>query len=242
MKWRNARRPQAEPVRDEPRVTPGSAPPPVASQTCARVSWAGDESQKLIALTFDDGPVPNCSPMVYDVLDQLDVPATFYLVGQRLQENAELIAGGRLDRHEIGNHTWTHRDLSVMDFSTVQSELRRTHDLIVEMTGKTPTTMRPPFGHMGALAFRAASTFNYEIVLWGNGVTESEWQDKPGEVIPHLLEHTKPGTIFLIHDAVAPTNKPVFLERLGAYITGLRDLGYEFVTVSEMLGTSRSGS
>jgi peptidoglycan/xylan/chitin deacetylase (PgdA/CDA1 family) len=206
----------------------------------AAVTWAVETKEKLVALTFDDGPLPNYTPLVLDSLEAANVRATFFLVGDRLEKHAGLVEG-RLDRHEVGNHTWSHRDLSAMDFNTAHAEVKQAHDVITKTLGREPRLLRPPFGHIGALAMRAADSFGYDVILWSHGVTEREFQTNPDRVIPYVVDNMTPGMIFLAHDVVADGVEPVFLRRLGDVVSGLRGRGYEFVTVSELLARREPG-
>ena len=205
------------------------------------MTWAVETTKRLVALTFDDGPVPNCTPLVLDALDAVNVPATFFLVGQRLEKNARLVEG-RLSRHEVGNHTWSHEDLSLLNFGAARAEIEKAHQVITRIVGREPRLFRPPYGHLGTLALRAADEFNYEIILWSQGVTESEFQNTPGSVVPFVVDNMKPGTIFLAHDAVADNVEPVFLNSISTVVAELRDDGYEFVTVSELLAQREPGT
>src|SRR4029450_5281790 len=127
------------------------------------VTWMLSTDQKVLALTFDDGPHPQWTPMVLDTLDSLEMPATFFVVGRRLRKYARLIAG-RIDRHEIGNHPWDHLDLARRAQPEAQHDLARAHDAIVEVTGLTPRLFRPPYGHLSGSAILAADQLGYEIV------------------------------------------------------------------------------
>ena len=201
----------------------------------ATVTWSVCTDERLVAFTFDDGPVPNCTPLMLDALDAAEVRATLFLVGARLEQNVKLIEG-RIDRHEVGNHTWSHKDLTTMpSFQATSDEISRGHDAIVDHLGREPRLFRPPFGHLSAYALRAADRYAYEVVLWSQGVTERLFQQDPESVVPYVVDNMVPGTIYLIHDAVAEGIEPVFLRRLGQVIAQLRDKGYEFVTVSELL-------
>ncbi|MCP2327382.1 peptidoglycan/xylan/chitin deacetylase (PgdA/CDA1 family) [Hamadaea flava] len=205
----------------------------------ARLIWSVESSRKLVALTFDDGPVPNATPLVLDALDKTGVSATFFLVGSRLEANAGLIEG-RLDRHEVGNHTWSHKDLSTLDWQGNFDEISKSHQSIVKHLGIEPKIFRPPFGHIGTLTMRAADRFGYDFIMWSQGVTEKDFVEKPDAVIPFVVDNMVPGTIFLAHDAVAPGIDPPFLNRLVDIIEKLKAQGYEFVTVSELMAAGQA--
>jgi peptidoglycan/xylan/chitin deacetylase (PgdA/CDA1 family) len=200
------------------------------------VSWAVDTSQRLVALTFDDGPMPNWTPMVHDILDEARVPATFFLVGRRAQQHARLIHG-RMDRHAVGNHSWAHTDLSRLSHAEAQLSMRRAHAVIAEVTGKEPRLMRPPYGNIGGTTLSAAGELGYNVVLWSLKMRESLYTHPPGRLVDYIVNSCEPGTILLAHDTGHP-DRLVAIRGLPAMIRGLRARGYEFVTVPELLDAS----
>ncbi len=202
----------------------------------AQVSWRGPTDQRRVALTFDDGPGPNYTPRVLDALDAADAPATFFLVGQRLVANRRLLAG-RLDRHEIGNHTWTHADLAQLDYAAAHDQLRRTHDAIGRYLGRTPTLLRPPWGHLGGSALLAADALGYEVVLWSLAMRELAYAKNPAGQVAYIARSVQPGSIVLAHD-YGDAHRLVTLDHLRALIGALRDRGYRLVTVSQLLGAA----
>jgi peptidoglycan/xylan/chitin deacetylase (PgdA/CDA1 family) len=204
------------------------------------VTWAVATEQPLVALTFDDGPKPNWTPTVLDILDGHAVPATFYLVGHRVRRYGHLLRG-RLDRHEIGNHTWSHPDLARLDEGRARAELSRAHEAILEVTGRAPRLFRPPYGHLGGAAALAASELGYELVLWSQQMRESEF---PGDPVGHaraIARDVVPGTILLAHD-VGPDDRLVAIHGLPLLITALLERGFEFVTVSELMARAAGGA
>src|SRR5262245_20830075 len=136
-----------------------------------RTIWHVPTSRPWVAFTFDDGPEPDWTPRVLDTLDSLNATATFFLVGDRLLRNAELIRG-RYERHEVGNHTFTHCDLAERDEAAVRDQLRRCHDAIVQVTGHRPVLMRPPWGHLGGTTLTVADEFDYDVVMWSYAMPE----------------------------------------------------------------------
>ncbi|SCG79946.1 Peptidoglycan/xylan/chitin deacetylase, PgdA/CDA1 family [Micromonospora rifamycinica] len=199
-----------------------------------QVVWHVPTTERLVALTFDDGPLPQWTPTVLDTLDRYAVPATFFLVGSRVHRHADLIRG-RLARHEVGNHSWRHRDLARLAAAAVHDDLRRSHDAIAEVTGVPPRLARPPYGHLGGGVLHAAVRLDYRIVLWSLQMVEGEFPDDPAGHARRIVADVVPGTILLAHDA-GPANRQVALRGLGEMITGLRSRGYTFVTVSQLLG------
>jgi peptidoglycan/xylan/chitin deacetylase (PgdA/CDA1 family) len=198
-----------------------------------RVTWNVNTSKRLIALTFDDGPRPNWTPMVLDTLRAAGVRATFFLVGERARAHADLLAG-RIGRHEFGNHTWRHRDLSTLGADEAYEEIHRAHDLIEQVTGQEPRHLRPPYGHVGGSTLLAAANLGYDLTLWSLQMIESEFTHNPSGLVSYIVGAATPGTILLAHDT-GPADRLVALKGLPEMITGLRANGYEFVTVSELL-------
>ncbi|GAA2702578.1 hypothetical protein GCM10010429_07720 [Micromonospora olivasterospora] len=197
------------------------------------VVWAARTARRLVALTFDDGPQPRWTPMVLDTLDRYAVPATFFLVGERARRHAGILRG-RLGRHEVGNHSWAHRDLARHDAVEVHDDLRRAHDAIAEAAGSAPRLLRPPYGHLGGAVLHAAARLDYRLVLWSLQMVERQFPGDPAGHARRVVAGVEPGTILLAHD-VGDARRLVALRGLPDMITALRDRGFAFVTVSELL-------
>jgi peptidoglycan-N-acetylglucosamine deacetylase len=189
--------------------------------------------EPVVAFTFDDGPGPKWTPMVLDALDEWKVPATFFMVGRNLSAHANLVKG-RLDRHEVGNHTWSHADLATLDRRRVRDEISRAHDTIQRLTGRSPTLLRPPYGHLGGSTILAADSLNYELVLWSHQMREKKFRNDPGAQARDIIDTVGPGSIVLAHD-VGDSRRLVALRRLGEMFVGLKARGFRFVTVSELM-------
>src|SRR5215468_1769540 len=126
-----------------------------------RFHWAAQTDQKLVALTFDDGPRPQWTNMVLDTLEEYEVPATFFLVGRRVRKYASVLRG-RMDLHEAGNHTWNHIDLARRGPQDAYQDLVSTHQAIEDVVGQTPTLVRPPYGHLAGSTALAAARMGYD--------------------------------------------------------------------------------
>ena len=204
-----------------------------------QVVWGVRTEEPLVALTFDDGPRPQWTPMVLDTLAEHRVPATFFLVGERAREHAALVRG-RMAAHEVGNHSWAHRDLARMDAATVYDDLRRSHDAITAATGSSPRLLRPPWGHLGGAVLYASARLDYRLVLWTLQMVESEFPHDPAGHARRIVADVRPGTIVLGHD-VGDDRRLVALRGLPDMIDGLRARGYTFVTVSDLLRRAAGG-
>ena len=229
---------------DHPPLSGGYAP---AADTQTAVVSAGvtvryyvKTNRKVVALTFDDGPGPRWTPMVLDTLAEAGVPATFFMVGRNVRDHAGLVRD-RLAGHEIGNHTWSHRDLATMDLPSIRDDLRRTAETIENRLGRTPTIMRPPFGHLGGSTLLAADALGYDVVLWDRQMHERRFAGDPAAQARDIVDTVRPGSIILAHD-VGDRRRLVALRALGDIITGLRASGYTFATVSDLMAAAtRSG-
>jgi peptidoglycan-N-acetylglucosamine deacetylase len=197
------------------------------------VTWGVNTVKKLVALTFDDGPMPEWTPQVHAILAEHRVRATFFLIGERALKHRDLLAG-QLGDHEMGNHTWAHRDLARMDYATARDAIERGAQAIATATGKEPTVLRPPYGHLAGSALLAAADLGSSVVLWTRQMLETDYlHDQPG-LVDYVVQSCTPGTILLAHDA-GDDERLVAIRGLPEMIKGLRARGYEFVTVSELL-------
>ncbi|WP_327646145.1 polysaccharide deacetylase family protein [Micromonospora zamorensis] len=197
------------------------------------VVWSVPTGQRLVALTFDDGPAPQWTPMVLEALAEHRVPATFFLVGTQVRRHADVIRD-RLSGHEVGNHSWAHRDLAELDATEAYDDLRRSHDAIADVTGVPPRLLRPPYGHLGGAVLHAAARLDYRLVLWSLQMVEREFPGDPAGHARRIVANVRPGTIVLGHD-VGARRRLVALRGLTDMINGLRSRGYTFVTVSALL-------
>jgi peptidoglycan/xylan/chitin deacetylase (PgdA/CDA1 family) len=202
------------------------------------VNWYVQTDEPVVAFTFDDGPGPSWTSMVLDTLDEFGVAATFFMVGRNLAAHADLVKG-RLDRHEVGNHSWSHPDLAMMDAPAVERQIARAHDTIHDLTGRDTTLLRPPYGHLGGSTLMAADKLGYNLVLWSHQMQESAYVNDPAGQADEIIKNVQPGEIVLAHD-VGAQDRLVALRQLGAMFTGLRARGFRFVTVTELLAMGRT--
>jgi peptidoglycan/xylan/chitin deacetylase (PgdA/CDA1 family) len=205
-----------------------------------QITWYVETTEPVVAFTFDDGPGPKWTSMVLDTLDSYQVPATFFMVGQHLAEYGDLVKG-RLDRHDVGNHSWSHPDLAMLDASQIAEQIGRTHDTIKKVTGREAHLLRPPYGHLGGSTLMAADKSGYNIVLWSREMNESAYPHHQEGQVAEIVESVRPGQIVLAHD-VGTNDRLVALNHLGEMFTGLRQRGFRFVTVSELMALGQPAS
>jgi len=187
-------------------------------------------TDKYIAMTFDDGPTPQNTPRLLDMLRARNIKATFYMVGSNVDLYPQVVRRVVAEGHEIGNHSYTHRLFSKMSDADVRSEITRTRDAIVRAAGVEPRSLRPPYGGMLQRQREWANAeFGYPIILWS--VDPLDWKRPgPSVVCARILSATTPGSIVLAHDLHAQT-----VDAMPATLDGLLQRGFKFVTVSQLL-------
>ena len=184
-----------------------------------------------VALTFDDGPVPETAEVV-DVLAERGVRATFFVIGQQAKRYPEVLQRATRAGDEIGNHSWSHINLRSADAATVSKQLDRTSDVIEAATGVRPATMRPPYG--AAATKSTAARAGLPQILWS--LDTRDWDGRStAAVVRSVLADVQPGAIVLLHDSHAGTRAaaPVIAD-------GLLRKGYALVTVSGSSGAPTS--
>ena len=183
-----------------------------------------------IALTFDDGPHPVKTERLLEVLKEAGVPATFFVVGKMAVRYPQIVQEIARQGHEVANHTFTHPNLASVDNKTLLNELGQTRSVIQKLTGQDTLLYRPPGGDYSHRTLKVASKAGYHMILWTvltkdvNGASVSTMQH-------HILSSATDGAIVLMHSGIPNT-----VDMLPGVIEKLRQDGYHFVTVSQLLG------
>ncbi len=204
-------------------------------------------TEKRIALTFDDGPHPEATAQLLDVLQEKAAKATFFLLGEHVEALPEIAARIETEGHEIGNHSYRHPFMLDPRIKPMMAELVHTSKLIEAATGKTPTLFRPPYLLQGPGVKRAVKKLNMQSI----GALKSwrlfrfpDWahQDEPERIAELVLQEARPGAIIVLHDGNARAQTAVSQDYRGGTVTAvaiiidaLQKQGYQFVTVSNLL-------
>lgn len=192
-----------------------------------------DTKEKVIALTFDDGPHPRYTDMILDILKEYGVRATFFVVGENAVLYPEELKRIAAEGHELGNHTYTHANLKQIDKSSLMRELSETERVIEELTGQRTTVFRPPEGRCNETVVNCANERGYTTVLWT--VDPCDWASPPANRVASVIEkNARCGSVILCHDYNSNKRSPT-PEALRTVIPLLMERGYSFVTVSELL-------
>ena len=179
-----------------------------------------------VALTFDDGPSPKYTPLLLDGLKERNVRATFFLLGKNVKENQELVQRMQAEGHLLGNHTYNHVQLNKIPETTARQEILKTNNEIYEATGKYPEYMRPPYG-----AWKKNMELCVEMlpVFWD--IDTLDWKSQNVDAILKAAgEEPEDGSIILMHDEYQTSVEAALL-----LIDRLKEKGYEFVTVDELI-------
>lgn len=202
-----------------------------------RVFYESKTTKKVVALTFDDGPYSPYTEQLLDILQEYHVPATFFLVGQNVEKNPEIVGRIAREGHQLGNHTYHHVDLLKGDKEKVGEEIDRTSNAIKAITGTMPHVMRPPHGFRDPVVMEMMTQRHLKVVEWS--VMSRDWTNPGVEVIvERTVEKVKNGSIILLHDGDGVASKASRLQSIEAtrrIIQILSAQGYEFVTVDGIL-------
>ncbi|MCC8104785.1 MAG: polysaccharide deacetylase family protein [Clostridiales bacterium] len=184
------------------------------------------EEIKRVALTFDDGPHPVCTPKLLDGLKERGVSVTFFVIGKNIPGNEDIIRRMDEEGHLIGNHTYDHVKISDLSVEAACEQVEKTSALIYEITGKNTEYVRPPFGSWSK---DLECSFEMFPVLWD--VDPLDWTTKnTGDVVRRVLEAVEPDDIILLHDCYESS-----VDAALQIVDALTEQGYVFVTVDELI-------
>lgn len=221
----------------KPTVSPSYNDQPIAPRmpgvTVNRVAVP----DKVVALTFDDGPHGSLTPRVLDILRANNVKGTFFMQGCNVASHPQVVRRMASEGHEVGNHTWNHAYLSKISRDKAEDQLQRTNDAIRNACGIVPVVMRPPGGFTNAgVASWARQRFGFTTIMWD--VDTNDWR-KPGTAVVAArgINNARPGSIILVHDIHAST-----VAAIDSMVKGLKSRGYELVTVSELMRRGRAAA
>lgn len=187
---------------------------------------------KVVALTFDDGPHPRYTPLILDILAEYDAKATFFVIGKNMELYGEAARRAAREGHEIGNHTYAHPALSGISDADFEREILKNEALIEEYTGKLPSVFRPPEGYCTTAVERIVTRNGGTVILWN--VDTKDWAGCPSEdIVKNVMKNTVPGSIILFHDYVGAKNTTI--DALKEILPRLSAAGYRFVTVTELI-------
>jgi peptidoglycan/xylan/chitin deacetylase (PgdA/CDA1 family) len=192
----------------------------------------GRRAHPRVALTFDDGPDPDHTPRLLDLLRRYRVPATFFCLGLHAAAHPHLVARIAAEGHSVGNHTWSHPYLPGLTEPEVLAQVDRTAEVLAGITGKVPTLFRPPFGGRTADVLEWLARHGQTTVLWD--VEAADWALPGASAIAHqVISDTDFGSIVLLHDGGGDRSQTI--EALPLILETLMVSGCRFVPVEDLI-------
>ncbi len=209
-----------------------------SSQLFGRFPYHIQTDQKLIALTFDDGPNEPYTSQIVDFLDSQEIKATFFQVGQCVKKYPEITKHIYRAGHVIGNHSWSHRFSHYFYEPSMSSEIQKTQVIIQDTIGRTPALFRPPWLYRQPALFKTVNDRHLQMVSGIFCHPLEVLQPKASRIAKHVLAKVKPGSIIIFHDGYNSHggNRAQTVEAVKLTINGLEQRGYKFVTVDQLLG------
>lgn len=199
------------------------------------ITHVDTKGEKLVALTFDDGPDPLYSNDVLEILARHNIKATFFVVGENVQAHPQIVKREIGAGHEIENHTYTHADLSLANAAGTEEEIQKTDDLLNKLFNLDMKYFRPPKKLFRPETLDIAKHKGYQTVLWSICVENSQ-ASTPQAMAKRVIDAARPGMIILAHDGRADRSKTLLA--LPIIIEALQQQGYQFVTLEGLLKTA----
>lgn len=194
------------------------------------IFWDAKTEEKVIALTFDDGPHSKYTPAVLDVLADYEAKATFFVLGAHAEKFPDILYREFSEGHEIGNHTYDH----TTKLSRLSKEMKETSNIIYAITGTRPKLFRPVGGDYNDAVVQRANKNQLSVVLWSWDQDTKDWSGVDYKSIADdVISNVSPGDVILFHDAGGKREETV--KALPLILDYLAENGYKTVTLSEMM-------
>lgn len=213
-------------------IGPVAQAAPTTGTKSARIVRKVYTTQKVVALTFDDGPSPLATPLFLDYLKEQKIKATFFLIGQEVQQFPQLVAREVAEGHDIGNHGLHHKALGRIDEAAIEEEIRGGEQALTGAGAPKPVLYRLPKAIGSKTAYRVLGRHGYTVVSWS--VDPRDYQRRTAEaLVKDVMKHVHPGAIIIFHDG--PGRRQATLSALKEIVPKLRAEGYRIVPVSQLL-------
>lgn len=203
-----------------------------------KVIWEVNTKEKMVSITFDDGPHPVFTPQILEILAKYNAKATFFVVGNKVELYPDILKRIKKEGHEIANHTDKHIYGGNLTSARLTTELEKTDEIIQRITGDKPTLYRPVGGLYNNLIINTALKNGKIVILWSWHQDPEDWKKpRASKIAKHITKSVQPGNIILLHDwidsGVTQTSQTV--KALESIMEFLSQNGYECVTVTELL-------
>ncbi len=220
----------------------------------ANLWWSVEAGQKVLALTFDDGPTAQFTAKVLDVLDTYHVPASFFLIGEMVNRRPDDVRRSIEAGHEVANHTFDHLSASIQTPDEIRRTMERGADAVADVLGHRPRWFRPVKGHITGAVLNSAAELHHDIAVWAYG--RGPVAGSPGVLADndvdgvrnYMIDNVFDGAIVILHDGIGRsawewsgpdeqlvTQRTAEVEALPAVIERYLADGYEFVTITKLI-------
>ena len=191
----------------------------------------GQSENKVVALTFDDGPDPVNTPKIIKALHDNEVQGTFFCIGKQIEPCRAIIKQAYKDGNVIANHSWSHKDLTTINAAGINNEVTLAENEIYKVIGQRPALIRPPYGAINDATLNSLTALNYKSILWS--IDTLDWEQREVDnIVKNVVENVRPGEIILMH---CDGDKQITTKALPLIISRLKEMGYSFATVDKLL-------
>jgi peptidoglycan/xylan/chitin deacetylase (PgdA/CDA1 family) len=186
--------------------------------------------EKIVSITFDDGPDLELTPILLDQLKDYGIPATFFCIGRKIKGNEELLKRMHSEGHLIGTHSYSHSNwFDLFSPSRMKKELENSVQAVFEATGKTPILFRPPYGVINPMLKRALHGSGLQVIGFSNRAWDTSSRKKE-IILGRVMKNLKPGDIILLHDTVMES-----IEAIKSMSEQIINAGYRIVPLDKLL-------
>jgi peptidoglycan/xylan/chitin deacetylase (PgdA/CDA1 family) len=194
-----------------------------------------ETDKKVVALTFDDGPHPQFTPALLDVLKQHDARATFFVMGNKAEDHPQILKRMAMEGHEIGNHSYSHPDFNKLKKEAQLEEINKTTAIIEKHSGQNVTLLRPPGGYLSYDLIEMSKKERLIIAYWTYQQDSKDWRNgtKASVIAKHIIKNIQPGQVIILHDGCP--NGMATVNAVDTILTRLEKEDYTFVTMSELI-------
>lgn len=193
-----------------------------------------DTQEKVVALTYDDGPYPPYTNQLLDVLDRYQVKATFFEIGRNIEKNPEIVPMIVAAGNELANHSYSHKDMIFKPREYLLSEIEKTDKLLQELGVKQESiSFRPPWGRRFVVLSYLLSQMHKKLIMWDVDSQDYEKTHSAEDIANRVIDNVRSGSIVVMHDGGGDRSKTVAATEI--IVKSLQSKGYAFKTVSELL-------
>lgn len=206
----------------------------VANIKKAKVYYHYQTIAPYLSITFDDGPNRIQTPKVLKILKKYNIKATFFVIGENVEYQKDVLRQVYKEGHEIGNHFYTHDNINKLTKDQIRENIVSNNELIYKTIGVRPKLVRPPYGIVNDNLKAVCGELNMSIIIWTDNKDSRDWAlTKDSEIINNLTKKVKNGDIFLFHDSNKKFTNT--LSAIDVIIPAFQKKGYKWVSVSTLL-------